>query len=741
MAALLAIGSAAFAQKANSLHIGYVYPAGGQQGATFDVTIGGQFMVGATNVYVSGGGVQATVLEHYKPLTMQQANGLRKQAEELMKKKGKTADDYKKLTEMRKRLLSFNRNANPTIAETVTLQVTVAPNAEVGDRELRIGSANALSNPRAFSIGQLPEASKKVAKFTNDTTNFKKSQRRGEQEAAPPSPETTVTIPAIINGQIMPGNVDHYRFQAKRGQHLVITASARELVPYIPDAVPGWFQAVLTLYDAHGKELAYDDDFRFHPDPVLYYEITEDGQYVLEIKDSIYRGREDFVYRVTIAEMPFVTSIYPLGGKAGSETTIEVKGWNLPVNSVTQDKNRQPGVFPVYVAKDGWISNRLPFVVDPMPQCTEQEPNNDISHAQAVALPIIINGRIDKPGDWDVFRIKGYAGAEIVAEVQARRLDSPVDSVLKITDAAGKQIAFNDDTEDKASGLNTHHADSYIRVKLPANGDYYVHLGDTQHKGGSEYAYRLRISPPQHDFELRVTPSSINVRGGSSTAITVYALRKDGYDGDINLALKGTPEGFKLNGACIPAGQDHVPITLSVPPTSTKEPISIAIEGRANIGGRSVAHEAVPAEDMMQAFAYRHLVPAKELKVVVSGGYMGRSGNMGRGTVKVAEIGPIRIPSGGTAKVYVGMPLTTYFGKIQLELSEPPDGITIKDVTASRDGSEILLATEAGKIKPGLKGNLIVSAYVTMPKSSKRPNQPRIPIATLPAIPFEVIAR
>jgi hypothetical protein len=39
---------------------------------------------------------------------------------------------------------------------------------------------------------------------------------------------------------------------------------------------------------------------QFHPDPVLYYEVPADGHYDLEIKDAIYRGREDFVYRITL---------------------------------------------------------------------------------------------------------------------------------------------------------------------------------------------------------------------------------------------------------------------------------------------------------------------------------------------------------------------------------------------------------------------------------------------------------
>jgi len=61
--------------------------------------------------------------------------------------------------------------------------------------------------------------------------------------------------------------------------------------------------------------------------------------------------------------------------------------------------------------------------------------------------------------------------------------------VLKITDSTGKQLAFNDDQEDKGSGLNTHHADSYVAVTLPANGMYYVHLGGhpTQRRLGAQF--------------------------------------------------------------------------------------------------------------------------------------------------------------------------------------------------------------------------------------------------------------
>ena len=161
------------------------------------------------------------------------------------------------------------------------------------------------------------------------------------------------------------------------------------------------------------------------------------------ITDAIYRGREDFVYRVTIGELPFVTSIFPLGGRVGDPATIEMKGWNLEGAELTPPApDAGPGIHPVAARKEGFVSNRLPFALDTLPECFEKEPNNDRSHAQKVKLPIIINGRIDRPDDWDVFQFTGRAGDTIVAEVSARRLDSPLDSVLKLTDATGKLLAL-----------------------------------------------------------------------------------------------------------------------------------------------------------------------------------------------------------------------------------------------------------------------------------------------------------
>ncbi len=428
LAALLAIASAAAAQQ-NNPRIGYVYPAGGQRGAECTVVVGGQYLQSVVNARVSGDGVRAVIVEALKPLSQGEAGSLRNRERALEEKKRLasrntpaanpatrpvwTLADERTLADIRRRLAVPQRKQTvPAINEVVILHVTIAADADPRPRKLRLGTASGLSNPLGFYIGQVPE--------------FSEAEARGGAGST-----MNVTAPAIINGQILPGAVDHFRFKGRKGQQLVAAASTRELIPYIPDAVPGWFQAVLALYDAKGNELAYADHYRFQPDPVLYCKLPEDGDYILEVRDAIYRGREDFVYRIVLGQLPFITSIFPLGGQAGGPITVNIKGWNLPVYRLTMNaRDRAPGIYPITVRKDAGIqplnvheddhlSNRTPFAIDTLPECLEHEPNNTPATAQQVALPIIINGHIGYSGDVDVFRFDGRKGDEVVAEVYA----------------------------------------------------------------------------------------------------------------------------------------------------------------------------------------------------------------------------------------------------------------------------------------------------------------------------------
>ena len=762
------IASAVLAQQ--TPRVGYVFPAGGRQGCTFEVRVGGQFLDGVTAAYLSGPGVSVKVVQIIKPMTQQKANQLRDQLKALTDKKtggaatakpsgkqgGKTPgkpvagtgklimlspEEEQMIVDIRKKLARFyGRPPIPAIADTAVLQVTATPDAPPSVRELRLESPAGLTNPLVFQIGRLPEVVNKPLDPEDAPVKIPLKQLRAQGPlSAGTQPTVDIQLPAVVNGQVLSGQVDRYRFTAKKGQHLVVVVSAQQLIPYIANAVPGWFQAAVSLRDEHGAELAYAGSFRFHPDPVLHYEVPHDGTYLIEIHDSVYRGREDFIYRMALGELPYATGIYPLGGPVGTVTQVAVEGWNLPQNSLAVDATRKPAGIELLGGRGTKLPNALPFALDALPECAEQEPNDTPQQAQKLTLPVIVNGHVDHPGDRDVFSFEGKKGQEIVAEVHARRLGSPLDSVLRLSDAAGKQLAFNDDHEDKSCGLITHHADSWLRVALPAAGTYYLELADAQQQGGPEYAYRLYVGPPRPDFDLRIVPSSVSARPGAAVPITVYALRRDGFNGAIDLELKDAPAGFRLSGATVPAGQPKVRLTLSVPQEQGQTPVALHMEGRATIQGKEVRRAAVPADDMMQAYYYRHLVLAQQWMA----GFVGR-GRAGL-VMRPRDAQDVKLPSGGTAVLHFLGPHGPIVKTIQFTLSEPPDGLSLQKYAITDEGLDVTLRADAAKLKPGWKGNVVVEASMERAVESKaapaKPVKRRFIIGALPATTIEIVKK
>jgi len=673
---------------AQNQYIGYVYPAGAQQGATVAIRLGGQRLTYATDVVVTGEGVSARLVDYYRVMNNQELGLLRQQLKELKKKDATLSDAMttkmmffelparveppevkgvicpacgslnppgatvcsdcnarlpkqqnpqpgaakansapptsakeaakRKLIERIQRVFAEDERQPAVRAhgEIVFAEVTVAPDAKPGRREIRVITQRGISNALPFYVGQVPEVARKPMKICRKPVLGK--EHLAQRKRPPEEEEVRITLPCTTNGQIAAGEVNRCRFRASKGQRLVISVKARDLVPYVADGVPAWFQAVLRLYDAHGKEVAYNDDFRFHPDPVILFEVPADGEYVLVINEALYRGRESFTYRITVGELPFLTSIFPLGGPAGKPVKIEMNGWNLEKATLAPPpKGTSPGHHLIAAASGKRVSNYVPFALDTLPECLDKEPNDEASKAQKVNLPVIVNGRADRPGDWDVFEVQGKAGETLVAEVHARRLGSPYDSFVKVTRADGKVIALNDDHYDVASGLNTDHADSYLMVKLPADGKYYVHVGDARRHAGKAYAYRLRISRPQPDFELRLVPSRIVMPSKKSTSLTVFAIRKDGFDGPIRLAFKDLPKGLESPGATLAAKKEMAKLAVKTTLTEMAKPVNLTIVGSAKVGDREIVHEAVPAEDRMQAFLWRHLLPAEKLPALV----------------------------------------------------------------------------------------------------------------------------
>lgn len=723
-------------------------------GTEFDAVVGGQYLDGITEVLISplqsGGDLpskgdvstpQATFVKLVKPLTPKQANEL---GEKLRKIQQKVRAERRKRRLMgegpaRELLVKFaaeegisqelleqleeylrarndpKRQPAPQIAESATIHVSLPKDTPPGMYILRLRTRNGVSEPLRFHIATWHE-------FTEQEPNDNGPVNRLDKP-----------LPTVINGQAMQGDIDQFQITAKKGQRLVLAVLARELMPYLADAVPGWFQATLSVTDAAGRELAFGDDFWFHPDPVLFFEVPRDGEYIVTIKDAIYRGRQDFVYRLVVGELPFITGVFPLGGPARGPTQITLHGWNLPQREMTLTSlPKQPGIVNLPLPRWAQLPCEVPFAVGRWTEELEKEPNDSPSSAQSLALDSVLNGRIDRPDDLDVFSIQGRAGQTIVAEVLARRLYAPTDSLLRILDENGQVLAVNDDHEDKGAGLLTHYADSYLTVRLPRSGKFFIELTDAQHQGGELFAYRLRVSKPSPEFELRVVPSVVNATPGSVVPVTVYAFRKDGLEGDILLELANRGSGISLSGNWIPADQEQATITMTVPRLQRDGMRPIKLLGRATVAGRQIVRTAVPADDMTQAFYYHHLVPAEVFAINLAG----RSRYSVGWTLSPDRAVKIACREKTQFELPGANPLSQ---NARLQLANAPDGITLEQVVSTEGRTRIILALDKQKVRPGLKGNLVFEVY----NETERPGlvagttqTVRYFAGFLPAIPF-----
>ena len=791
-AALMLCALAAQAEAQRQPHIGYAYPAGGCQGTTVRVTVGGEFLGGVTNAYVSGDGVRATVIKHYRQLRnldkeqreellarfaavrdkrlkemgidpsqysgefMRNRLGVGKQSEKLssattnssrsttnaVKRAGpvehpllENIEDksLRELQHVASELLNMRmRQPNAQIGELVVVELAISSNAAPGERNLRLRTPLGLTNPIRLQIGQWPEV-----------TELEPNQPNELPALSPLKPDPPFDLPIVINGQITPGDVDLFKFKARKGQNLLVEVQARALIPYLADTVPGWFQTAIAIRDARSNVVAHADDYRFNPDPLIFWTVPETGVYEIEIRDTLYRGRDDFVYRLLIGEHAYITILFPLGGQTGVPTVATASGWNLPVTRVPFDTmSGITGLRRTTWRKDRHTSNPVAYMVGTLPECLETEPNNTPTNAQYVVPPLVVNGHIGRAGDVDVFSFNGTSGETIVAEVYARRLDSPLDSLLRLTDASGNVLAMNDDCEDKEMGLLTHHADSYLRATLPANGMYYVWLSDAQQHGGPAYGYRLRIGQPQPDFALRATPSSINVPAGRASPLCVHVVRKDGFTGDVEIVLVDAPRGFELDGCVIPASRDRVRMTLTASAQPLNQPACIHLVGRAIIGGERVVRPVTPAEDLMQAFAYRHLAPSQDMMVWTIGGKFAKF-NPPR--ISLTQSEPIRLSQCGATTVFINAARRPMMDQVKFELSEPPAGITLTNVSVTPVGVSLVFNNDGKTNMVGYTDNLIVEAYMDRQDKGqlgKRADQnQRIPLGVLPAIPFVIVPR
>src|ERR1017187_10107108 len=140
-------------------------------------------------------GVEVTVGEFARPMTGMQATTLRDRMQELQKQPASGAVQNE-LVDIRAKLLLFNHNRliSPVLAETRTLRIAIAPDAEPGRRELRVSSPQGLSNPIVFCIGQLPEVQEKE---TIDIVRPAANQAVNQVRISQPRTDMSIALPGI----------------------------------------------------------------------------------------------------------------------------------------------------------------------------------------------------------------------------------------------------------------------------------------------------------------------------------------------------------------------------------------------------------------------------------------------------------------------------------------------------------------------------------------------------------------
>jgi Bacterial pre-peptidase C-terminal domain len=469
----------------------------------------------------------------------------------------------------------------------VKLKVTADADAPLGPREFRLVSPLGLS-----TVGQLVVVADPVVVETtfNNTT-----------VTATPLP-----VPGVASGRIEAAeDVDFYKVRAEAGQTLAVEVYGARLQDKIHD-LQKHLDPIVTLFDAQGRELAANDDYYF-ADPLLTYTVPKTGDYFIQVRDAKFDGDPRWAYALLVTARPYAAHVFPLAGNPGQELIVE------PVGPAAQAAPRVPFTVPtdlglrtIQLPINGALTNPTGFVVSPLPQVTEQEPNDTPDAAQRLSLPCGVNGRIGRPRDLDYFAFTGEKGKAVRFEVKARRFGTPLqsalDSVLEVLDPKGRLLAANDD--DPATGK-----DALLTFTPPADGDFLLRLRDLNSKGGPAFVYYLEADHAKPDFALRCDGARAHVGPGGRAAWYVHVVRQSGFAGPVKVDVHRLPPGVTAS-------------PLTIPPAMTQGLVVLTADQDAKVGA-AAAVQVVGTGQRPDGSEVAHVAAANE-EIYLPGGGRGR---------------------------------------------------------------------------------------------------------------------
>lgn len=531
--ALIAVSIPALPARADEppdLH--YLSPAGGQQGTTVELEIGGHLDPWPPAVWTDCPGLTFKVVE----------------------------DDFRHVpmeTESSPGTLLYERKG------IGRLVVEIAADAPIGRHLVRIYTPYGASTPVPFVVGYRPE---QTDQEPNDTI----------QDAQPIS-----QLPVTINGRLwgdharvvvsrdvvggvnFRSDTDTYTITLEAGQWLIASTEAYGLGYPI--------DTVLDLRDADGVKLAHNHD-AYHStyDSRLAFRAPEAGTYYLQLlafhvhMNRAFQKvdlvlRDSAVYRLTLSHGPHATFTYPPGVLRGRKTPLQVHGINVPspTGVVIQeiDLTGHPPLEDHALLASDKFENRLRLAVTDGEQIQEIEPNDQRELAQPVFLPVAVNGRISRPGDKDFFSFNAGKDQQFTFFVSSYQNGYPLSGVLKILDKDGKQLAKNEST----------HGDPRLAWTAPDEGAYTLCVSElTTSGGGRDYIYRVEMDDGQH-FSPSVEKNRYHVQPGRSVDIK-FTISRHNDDRPLHMAVEGLPEGVTFSIPQLPIKGGEAIVTLTVAP-------------------------------------------------------------------------------------------------------------------------------------------------------------------------------
>ncbi len=429
---------------------------------------------------------------------------------------------------------------NSVTNKLVKAQFKLAPDCGLGEHHLRLRTTTGLSQIRTFLVGPFP-----VIEEVEPNNEPAKAQK--------------IPLNSTVSGVIKNEDVDCFGVELKKGQRFSAEVEGIRLGR-------GLFDSRLAILDPDGAVIAdVDDTWLAMQDPFVTLLAPKDGTYVARLREATYGGNDQCQYRLHLGTFARPSAVFPAGGKAGDPLALTCYtagitnfSWQTKLPGTPQEKY---GVFPEL---DGMPTPTANWVrVSEFSNVLAVTPNQDREHATPATLqpPFALNGIIARPGQEDWFRFPAIKGTALAVNVYARRLRSPLDSVLDLFDCKGQHLSSNDD----AAG-----ADSSLRFTPSESTNYFVRIRDTLGQGGTDFVYRIEVVPVQPGLAIKIPEVARNdtqsrqfiaVPRGNRVATLISAKRSD-FSSDLLFSVTNLPTGVRMDAFPMPPNVDAMPLVF-----------------------------------------------------------------------------------------------------------------------------------------------------------------------------------